>query len=93
MSNTISDSLSRINLISSSLNRGFTMTFDNRVTVSVRWGTANYSDGKTTAEVAAWNTDTHEWVHVPGFASIDVIGHLTSDQIAEFMFAASKMKF
>lgn len=89
--NTISDSLARFNLIPHPVNRGFTMTFANRVTVSVRWGEGNYSDGKTTAECAAWNADTHAWVHVEGFDyhGDDILARLTTDQVAKFIFVAS----
>ena len=88
---TISDSLARFNLIPHPINRGFTMTFANRVTVSVRWGEGNYSDGKTTAECAAWNADTHMWVHVEGFDyhGDDVLPRLTTDEVAKFVFVAS----
>lgn len=86
---TISDSLARFNLETHPVNRGFTMTFANRVTVSIRWGEANYSDGKTTAECAAWNADTHAWIHVPGFPEMDVLGRLTTDEVAKFIFVAS----
>lgn len=89
--NTISDSLARFNLETHSVNRGFTMTFVNRVTVSIRWGEANYSNGKTTAECAAWNADTHAWIHVPGFPEMDVLSHLTTDEVAKFIFVASTM--
>lgn len=87
----ISDSLSRFNLETHRVNRGFTMTFANRVTVSVRWGEGNYSDGKTTAEVAAWNADTHMWVHVEGFDyhGDNVLARLTTDEVAKFIFVAS----
>lgn len=90
---TVSDSLNRLNLVASDYNRGFTMTFSNRVTVSVRWGSANYSDGKTTAEVAAWDADTHEWVHVVGYDydGDDVLGRLTTNEVARFLYAASTM--
>ena len=90
---TISDSVSRFNLIPNNVNKGFTMIFANRVTVSVRWGEGNYSDGKTTAEVAAWNADTHVWVHVEGFNydHDDVLPRLTTDQVAKFIFVASTM--
>ena len=90
---TISDSVSRFNLIPNHVNKGFTMTFANRVTVSVRWGEGNYSDGKTTAEVAAWNADTHLWVHVEGFNydHDDVLPRLTTDEVVKFMFVASTM--
>lgn len=88
---TISDSLARFNLEPHRVNRGFTMTFTNRVTVSVRWGEGNYSDGKTTAECAAWNADTHAWVHVEGFDYYgeNVLARLTTDQVAKFIFVAS----
>ena len=89
--NTISDSLSRFNLETNPDNRGFTMTFQNRITVSVRWGEAYFSDGKTTAECAAWNADTYTWVHVEGFDyhGDDVLARLTTDQVAKFIFVAS----
>jgi len=90
---TISDSLSRINLNAHPVNKGFTMTFTNRITVSIRWGSMNYSDGKTTAECAAWNADTHAWVHVIGFnyRGDDVIGRLSTDDVAKFIYNASCM--
>jgi hypothetical protein len=95
MSNTdtISDSLPRINLNDHPYNKGFTMTFQNRITVSIRWGSMNYSDGKTTAECAAWDADTHKWVYVIGFDynHDDVLGHLTSDDVAKFIYMASTM--
>lgn len=88
----ISDSLPRFNLVSDSTNRGFTMTFANRVTVSVRWGIHNYSNQKTTAEVGAWNADNHDWVRVPGFGDYSqVMGHLTTDDVARFIHNASTM--
>jgi hypothetical protein len=75
------------------MRKGFTMTFSNRITVSIRWGEANYSDGKTTAECAAWDADTHKWIHVIGFNYYDndVLGHLTSDDVAKFIYMASTM--
>ena len=90
---TISVSVSHFNLFPNHVNKGFTMTFANRVTVSVRWGEGNYSDGKTTAEVAAWNADTHVWVHVEGFNydHDDVLPRLTTDEVAKFIFVASTM--
>jgi hypothetical protein len=90
---TVSDSLNRFNLVTSDHNRGFTMTFSNRVTVSVRWGKYNYSDGKTTAEVAARDADTDEWVHVTGYDynHDDVLGHLTTNEVAKFVHAAATM--
>jgi hypothetical protein len=93
MTNTdnISDTLNRLNLVADPVNRGFMMTFKNRVTVSVRWGSFNFSDGKTTAECAAWNADTHEWVHVNDFdyGVDDVLPRLNTDQVAKFVYMAS----
>jgi hypothetical protein len=90
---TISDSLSRINIITDSVNMGFTMTFTNRITVSIRIGSMNYSDGKTNAECAAWNADTHDWVHVIGFnyCGDDVLARISTDDVAEFIYNASCM--
>lgn len=91
----ISDMKSRINLVTATHNCGFTMTFRNRITVSVRWGEYNYSDGKTTAELAAWDADNHDWVHVPGFnyGDDDVLGRCDTDEIAEFIHRASTMSW
>lgn len=89
--NTISDSLSRINLETNPVNHGFTMTFPNRITVSIRWGKFNYSDGKTTAECAAWNADTHAWIHVDDFGDNDVHGHMETHEVARFIYNASQM--
>jgi hypothetical protein len=88
--NTISAE-NRINLVADPINKGFTMTFANRVTVSIRWGSFNYSDGKTNAECAAWNADTHEWVHVNDFdyGVDDVLPRLNTDQVAKFIYMAS----
>jgi len=51
----------------------------------------NYSDSKTTAECAAWNADTHKWIHVPDFGISDVVGHMETHEIARFMYNASQM--
>jgi hypothetical protein len=90
---TISDSLSRINLDTHPVRQGFTMTFDNRITVSIRWGSCNYSDGRTNAECAAWNADTHDWIHVIGFdyCGDDVLARLSTDEVAKFVYNASCM--
>ena len=89
----ISDSLSRINLATNPINRGFTMTFPNRITVSIRWGSSNYSDGKTTAECAAWNANTHDWIHVNEFDYYgdNVLPRMETHEIARFMYNASQM--
>lgn len=89
----ISDSLSRFNLETNPSNHGFTMTFPNRITVSIRWGKYNYSDGRTTAECAAWNADTHAWIHVNEFDynGDNVLAHMETHEVARFIFNASQM--
>ena len=76
------------------VNHGFAMTFNNNVTVSVRWGELHYSNGKTTAEVAAMVDG--DFVCVPGYESFwesdQVIGHMTADEVIKWMYAASQMK-
>jgi hypothetical protein len=94
MHEPISDSLNRINLITDSRNKGFTMTFANRITVSVRWGLSCFSDGKTTAECMAWSADDHRVVRVMGMQYLedeDIIRECTTDEVAAFMYNASLM--
>lgn len=90
---TISDNLNRINLISDAPNKGFTMTFPNRVTVSILWGSFNYSDGKTNAECAAWDADTHKWIEVPDFPTDgdNILARMETHEIAKFMYNACNM--
>ena len=68
---------------------GFQMTFANGCTISVQFSKGNYSDGgKTTAEVAAfnsngdwmtWNGDN--WVVLTN-GDTDVMSHQTIDNVA-----------
>ncbi len=77
------------------MTRGFAMTFANGITVSVRWGEANYCDQTTTAEVAAYRKSNDEfgpvWVHAEGFDydGDDVLGHLSPDEVARFIYIVS----
>ena len=89
----ISDSLTRINLITNPANHGFTMTFPNRITVSIRWGSMSYSDGRTTAECAAWDADTHDWIHIDEFDynGDDVLPRMETHEIARFIHNACNM--
>lgn len=82
------------NNYSNAVNNGFTMTFANGITVSVRWGNMNYCDqGKTTAECAAWWSD-QSWVHIEGFeyGYDDVLADLTADDVALFIHNAANRK-
>jgi len=76
---------------------GFQITFGNGCTISVIFGRSSYSDqGKTTAEVAAWNRDKEwmlysdwKWVVLKDGYS-DVMPRCTADEVAEMMFTLSK---
>lgn len=81
------------NIDSNPSNNGFTLTFLNGITVSVRWGDMNYSDnGESTAECAAYDSDG-QWVLVNGFNYHDntVLPNLSTEDVARFMFNASVM--
>ena len=63
--------------------QGFKMTFDNGYTISVQFGSGNYSDGgKTTAEIAAWGPD-EEWVRLE--PNDDVRGYCSPEEVLEAM--------
>lgn len=76
------------------VHNGFCMTFANGYTVSVRWGSFNYSKHDdpsdttcaVTAEVAAWDQDG-KWFHAPGFDydGENVLPHLSPDKVLQFM--------
>lgn len=74
--------------------RVFQMTFENGMRVSIAFGDINYCDqGKTTAEVWAWDTnDGDKPIIVPGFSNGDVVGHLTVNQILIYMNTVANMK-
>ena len=61
---------------------GFSITFDNGYTISVQFGKANYSNGSTTAEVAAWSKDG-TWYKLG--ANDNVIGWQTADEVADLI--------
>lgn len=77
--------------VGGSVGQGFHMTFQNGLTCSVAFGSANYCDlGKTTAEVWAWDGNG-EPVSVPGFHSRDVVGHLSPDDVLFYLSAVASM--
>jgi len=61
---------------------GFSMTFENGYTISVQFSKMNYSDGKTTAEVAAWSEDG-TWYKLG--ANDNVVGWRTTDEVADLI--------
>ena len=78
---------------------GFQMTFENQFTISVQFSKHNYSDqGKTTAEVAAWNSngdwfyfDDNKWNIIEN-KDTDVMSHQTTDDVARMISELVKLK-
>ena len=66
-----------------SMYNGFTLSFENGNTISVQFSQFNYSDGETTAEVAAWDADG-EWISL-GDGQGDVVGWQTTNQVADLI--------
>lgn len=76
---------------------GFRITFDNNCTISVVYHRYSYSDqGETTAEVAAWNNKTEnwmmftdgEWSEIPPCS--EIMPRKTADEVAELIYTLSK---
>jgi hypothetical protein len=83
-------------------NKGFQLTFDNGLTISVQWGVGNYCTRRdylgapdpmsvelvesTTAEIAIWN-GSDEWFN---FGSDEVKGYVGADEVAEWIIKTSK---
>ena len=81
------------------IHHGFQMTFENQCTISVQFSKHNYSDqGKTTAEVAAWNGngDWMMWnednLNVLTNGDTDVMPRQTTDDVAMLISELVKMK-
>ena len=81
------------------IHHGFQMTFENQCTISVQFSKHNYSDqGKTTAEVAAWNGNG-DWMmwngdnwNVLTNGDTDVMPRQTTDDVAMLISELVKMK-
>jgi len=81
------------------LHHGFQMDFANGCTISIQFSKYNYSDqGKTTAEVAAWNHngewmiyDDNKWV-VLSNGDTDIMSHQTTDDVATLISELVKLK-
>jgi len=83
-------------------NRGFHMTFDNGLTISVQWGHFNYCERKKEvyitdelrhpiveskdAEIAIWDKSKDSWLN---FGSDTVKGYCTSNEVADWICKAS----
>ena len=86
----------------STSNKGFQLTFDNGLTISVQWGIGNYCERRdhldapeamsvkwvesTTAEIAIWD-GSDGWFD---FGSDVVKGYVGADEVAEWISKTSK---
>ena len=78
---------------------GFQMTFQNGCTISVQFNGRNYCDeGKTTAEVAAWDKDDNwfyfddnKWNIIENKGT-DVMSQQTTDDVARMISELVKLK-
>jgi hypothetical protein len=85
----ITTPMSKFTAIQNELNSGFTMTFENGLTVSVQFGTINHCDsGETTAEVAAWGPN-FEWINLSEHSPIKM--HCSPNDVLEVMNRISKL--
>ena len=70
-------------ILNTGIHNGITMKFSNGNTISIQFAKTNYSNGKTNAEVAAWDADG-EWISL-GDGQGDVVGWQTTDQVADII--------
>lgn len=86
-------------------NKGFSMTFENGLTVSVQWGTGNYCEKRSFSapyngemENQIWSSENAEiaiwdrnnaWYD---FGSDQVKGWVTTDEVAEWIYKVSHWK-
>ena len=77
---------------------GFQMTLQNRCTISVQFNERSRCDqGKTTAEVAAWDENGNwiswngnDWITILD-GTTDVMSHQTSDDVATMISTLAKL--
>jgi hypothetical protein len=60
-----------------------TLNLPNNITVSVVGGNGLYGDGVRTFEVAAWRTDSNEWIKLSDHD--DVRGYVSKDEVTELI--------
>ena len=81
--------MSEFKIVSNGFNHGYSMKFENGYTISVQFSEINYSDGKTTAEVAVIDSDGDWYQLVDGD---DVIGWQSTNDVAKWMDKVSRLK-
>lgn len=92
-------------MFKSTLNRGFQLTFKNRLTISVQFGSGNYCSNKNlsgkvdemrtrintslSAEIAIWDENDNNYKFKNGELSM---GWLSTDEVAEWIEKVKKAK-
>ena len=66
------------------------LNLPNGITVSIVGGPTLYGDGVDTFEVAAWNTDTNDWIKLSNHD--DVKGYVDKDELLFLLFELSQKK-
>jgi hypothetical protein len=85
----------------STKNKGFQLTFDNGLTISVQYGKGNYCTNRSvddnpyihvsnTAEIAIWDKENKEYQFKEGGGS--ALGWQTSNEVAQWIEKVSKAK-
>ncbi len=77
---------------------GFKMTFTNNCTISVMFGKYTFSDGgETTAEVAAWDNTSGNWMLYQDegwieldYQEVEVMSRQTAEEVANLISTLSK---
>ena len=77
---------------------GFKMTFSNGCAISVVFGKYTFSDGgETTAEVAAWNNTSGNWMLYQdegwielGYQEVEVMSRQSAEEVANLIYTLSK---
>ena len=64
------------------------LNLPNGITVSIVGGPNLYGDGVDTFEVAAWNTDTNDWIKLSDHD--DVKGYVGKDELLFILFELSQ---
>ena len=79
--------MSEFKIQSDQYHNGFSMKFENGYTISVQFAAMNYSNGKTNAEVAAWDAEGN-YVHLE--EGMEVLGWRTTNDVAKMIDIVSK---
>lgn len=92
-------------MIRTTFNRGFQLSFENGLTISVQIGSTNYCERRggefgeeqtmdvvssRTAEIAIWDKNDNWFLFGDGVSGDMVNGYISADDIAEWIYKTSK---